>query len=452
MTSLVAWGLLVRVVAWLTMPLSDAPDTPGYLEVLRDLRHLDFRGFDGVRTPGVPAFWLLLGSNRLAIGIATSLLMIAASVVLYRAVLGATGRVMVGWLVGAAFVSWPFVVHLERMLLSDAFSTVLVVAVMVLAARCVDLIDEGRALTGQPLLGMALAWLLLSRPASIAPVAAVLLLLMARVWRSQRDRPKMLAVVVACTAGPSLLFMGFWIGGVMRPQVGRTTPSTLTGYALSDVTCRSIDHADPRDSDLRRIFAPEVHRRLARRGSIVRSCAGTSKAVDFSGLDGHAHPTQAQVSARLQTMSLRLVRRDPVGVAAAVANQGVVQWLGFDRRYPADMRTGLGWLANPFTGMAVVSQFLLNMAFLASTAWWLLVRWRRRRAGAPPHAIPPLASVAFAMVWASALFNPFFTAWLTARLLVPMVPAQLVVVALTWQARCADRAAAATPDATPTRP
>jgi hypothetical protein len=262
----------------------------------------------------------------------------------------------------------------------------------------------------------------------------------------------MLAVVVACTAGPSLLFMGIWVGGVMRPEVGTTTPSTMSGYTLSDVTCRSIDHADPRDRDLQRILAPEVHRRLARRGSIVRSCAGTSHAVDFSGLDGHARPTHAQVSARLQTMSLRLIRRDPVGVAAAVANQGVVQWLGFDRRYAADMRTGLAWLANPFTGVAVISQFSLNMAFLASTAWWLLARRRGRGAGAPPRAIPPLASVAFAMVWASALFNPFFTAWLTARLLVPMVPAQLVVVALTWQERRAARAAPPSPVAAAATP
>ncbi|MCB0976690.1 MAG: hypothetical protein KDB02_04455 [Acidimicrobiales bacterium] len=124
--------------------------------------------------------------------------------------------------------------------------------------------------------------------------------------------------------------------------------------------------------------------------------------------------------------------------------QGVVQWLGLDRRYPADMRAGLGWLANPFTGVAVISQFLLNMAFLASTAWWLLAFRRRRSAAAPAHRrrIPTLASVAFAMVWASALFNPFFTAWLVARLLVPMVPAQLVAVALTWQERRADRARA----------
>jgi hypothetical protein len=442
--SLILWALLWQAFAWATMLFGDAPDSSTYTEVLHDLRHLDFRGFDGVRTPGAPAFWLLLGSNRTLIAVGAGALVVGGGLLLRRVVDDATGRWQLGLAAGAAYTAWPYLLDGQRVLLSENTATFLTTATIWLAVLLLARIDDRHRAPGLALLlGLAATWLVLVRPAALASILVLAALLLWRAWRAPGRA--LAATTVVLALAPIAVGYGGWLV-FMKHEVGVYAPTTITGGNVADVACRSISHADVRDHDLQVRLEPVVHRLLRRRFSRIKSCSGASARANYAGLDGYAHPTSAHVSQRLTTMTVRLIRRDPAGYLSAVATQGAVQWLGLGYRPAGAMRPGFRWLAKPFSGLEILSQLALNAAFLAASGWWLLGRWRRRRdPTAVVLALGNAGIVSLAFVWANAIANPFLASWLLARLLVPVIPAQLVVVAVAFEHLWTTRAAARWP-------
>jgi hypothetical protein len=424
------------------MLFGDTPDTVTYTEVLSDLRHLNFSNFDGTRTPGAPAFWLLLGSNRTLIALGTSLLVVAGGLVMWRCVTDATRSWRWGLAAGLAYTAWPYLLDAERVMLTESLATFLTTTAIPLGAVVFTRIQQHQRCTWPAiLLGLDLGWLVLVRPAALASIVGIGALIGVQALRAARRHHLRALVTTAAMLLPVMLAYGGWLG-FMHHEVGIYQPSTLTGYTLSDVTCRSIDHADPRDRDLEERLAPVVHRLLRRHGSLFRSCGGAAYRANFDHIDGIAHPTDAQVSQRLKTMSIRLIERDPVGVATAVSTQAVVQWLGLGYRPAGGMRPGFKWLADPFSAAEIASQVALNGAFLLATAWWVASRWRRRGGHASTgYDLGPAGAVAMTIVWANAISNPLLATWLIARFLVPVIPAMLVVVAIAGKQFRATRAA-----------
>ncbi len=178
-------------------------DTGDYLQLAHALRHLDFSSDTGMRTPGYPLFLLALGYSARLVRLVQMTLGLVTTAALFSIVLALTRRPAVAAL-GAAFygLNLPQVI-MENTLLTEAFTTFLVVVgttmivwlwtdrsrhaglKMVVLALCFGFLPLVRPVYAfMPIVALAVVFHFARRPRRRAVAVALLALLPMLVWSS----------------------------------------------------------------------------------------------------------------------------------------------------------------------------------------------------------------------------------------------------------------------------
>jgi hypothetical protein len=130
--SLVTICVLVRLLLWFNYKPIVYNDTPLYLDLASYIRHLDFQGYQGERTPGYLLLLLLSGLNYQIVWLVQSVLGISISLMLYLIAKHQTESVGLAFIIGLAHTLSINQVFFEASLLTETLTTFLVVLSLLL--------------------------------------------------------------------------------------------------------------------------------------------------------------------------------------------------------------------------------------------------------------------------------------------------------------------------------
>ncbi len=370
-------ALAARVALALVFPYLIADDSVSYIELARMISERDFTGFNGGRTPGYPLLILIAGFGTGKIVLLQHLLGIICAVVVSILFYRLTARRGMSLVAGLAAALNPGMIVIERAVLTESLSALLVVLSVagLLAAvsggprwRMMAVAAGTAAAAGAlvrpalfylpPLLGLLAVWPCLTSWRAIG----------SRLWFS------------SALALPGILLLVLWSGFNLE-HTGRFAPSTIGGISLLDHTGAFMESAPPQYGQIRDIYLKHRASRIESTGHQwstfyeARQELQDATGLDFAALDG-----------RMKELSLELIKRNPLKYALSVGHAVARFW----RPAWYTVQGGSAVLVHgsiPMKllvgGFVAVHLLLTGCFLLLPLAWWL---WSGLRSRLRPHA------------------------------------------------------------------
>jgi 4-amino-4-deoxy-L-arabinose transferase-like glycosyltransferase len=359
----------VRAILWLGYGPLFGHDTYIYQDIALQFRNWDFSLYCGVRPPVFPAFLLLTGLDYTWLVLAQQALGVLSAVFLFDAARRLTGSV---WLALIAAIGSGLALNLvlvEFCAVPEALSSFLVVCSFWLLVRIRDAAQSAAVFC--LLLGLAMALAGLARPNLfvLIPVYAVFLVL-PRFLKATR---KVAVIRLAAYAVPCALLILGWCAFNKR-QIGCFTPTTATGYHLTQHVGAFMEDAPAEFATVRDVYLKYRERFIAGSGSH----AGTIWRA-FPEMQEKTGLSFAQLSSELTRLSLRLCVRHPVRYLMSVASSWAHFWTAPAIWSPPDAAP---WLAAALKRLLAIQRPLwiaVNAAFLGLAALTIGPALVRRR-------------------------------------------------------------------------
>jgi hypothetical protein len=370
---LIAVGVAIamRLVLILSYPPLLSSDSGDYLDLAHRMASGNFSGWQARRTPGFPLLLLAVHYSATAMWVVQAVLGVVGTMLVYaliRLMRGSTRAALAGSLLYAASLE---VLAVERVMLSEALTSFLLLAA---AVSCAKMVRDGRA--SRPLIASASVLLLLAcltRPDSL--VAAVVLAVITAGYvvhargraTSRRGRLRGVAVMTAALLVPTIAGAIAW-SSFNAATMGQFTTSTVIGFNM-------IDHVGPYVTPN---SGPDRRIAAAYAATYRRSHAGfpsynaTPEIMRVTGLDA------AQIGSRYLQIALRLAVAHPLGYVSSSLRQWVQAWR--QPNYADGFRRGsLAGISRVLWGVERPIQILLSGFFLALCAVSVAVWVRTRR-------------------------------------------------------------------------
>jgi hypothetical protein len=321
----------IRAVIILNYAPAQHWDTNSYVQVAREIRHLDFRRYEGRRTPLYPLLLVLGGLNWNVVRVIQSLLGVAISLMLFEIACAETGNSDIALLAGLAYSLDLSQLFYESAICSETLSTFWVVGSAFFLSRSCR--KGGRK--NLVLLGVAAGLAGLTRPLFLflGPLYLAALAILDRSGAlAEPARSRALRAFAVPAFVPVLgLCLFNWI------VIGYPGPTTMLGYDLSNHSGAFIELAPGRYSGIR---DPYLKARAAR---IARG-AGYAQSIWYSEAEMKSATGLSTVglSRALTRMSLELFAEHPVLYAEGVGRS----WAGF-------WRSDIYWRGTNFTSQSL---------------------------------------------------------------------------------------------------
>lgn len=232
------------------------PDSGAYQRLAHQIITLDFRGYDGQRTPGYPLLLALVAANNFAIWLVQSVLALMTALLVYT-LLRRAGT-STSWAMLAAVINLLTLntLFFEPAIMTETVTGFLLVAVSYLIASLVT----GKARSANPwLVGLMTALLILTRSQYIVLIPVFLVLLW---WFVRERRGTTLLIFLLVASAPVLGWAGF-----NKYQTGYFTITTLLGYNLSNHSGAFMERAPDKDAVLRDTYLKHRDREIAETGA-----------------------------------------------------------------------------------------------------------------------------------------------------------------------------------------
>jgi hypothetical protein len=411
---LLALNLLVRLPIWTWYAPIVEGDSFAYLIPARLLQEHQYHLYEGSRTPGYPLFLLAAGLRPAVVWALQSVCGIAVSLLVFALGRRLTGHVPIALAAGAVHTLSLDALFLEPFLISETLATFLLVLACVLVQRASAAPNAAGPPAWAAGAGAITGLLILTRPvfAYLVPLTAV--------WLAFACDRRRGAAAIAFLLPPVLLVGGLSLYNLRH--VGVFTPSTMTGFFLSQHVGGFVEETGDEDAVLRDIY-------LAHRARI-RARYGSHGGTIWSALPEmmqRTHLTYAQLSQRWLRISLRLIATHPAAYLRSVAEAWIAFWkrphmVWLERIRSESFATlvrAAWWVERPL-GILANGLFLL----IAATT---VARWVRGRPGAGA-----MRSFLILNVVLGSLIQALFELG-NGRYAIPYLPLiQLVVIATLW--------------------
>ncbi len=313
--ALAGMGLLQRAAMLTISAPTRFGDTPTYWRLAGVLADRGWSAYDATRVPGYPMFIGLLGQEEESVWLAQLALGLTSSLILFALAQWLTGSPPVAFAVAALYDLAPGQFLFESNLLSESLTTFLVLASLALFALLQESEDGWKRLVLAAILG----WL-----ASLAGLVRTLFFFLPLIllpfvlcvpdrWR---DRLRIGAVF---SLAPIVL-LGGWIFFVYD-HYDMLSPTTMGGYHLVQHTGAFFEYLPDEEAVIRDTYLEYRKARIAERdvqtNAIWEAIPTLSErtGLSFFGL-----------SARLQELSLQLIRQHPDLYLRSVAEGWISFW------------------------------------------------------------------------------------------------------------------------------
>jgi hypothetical protein len=313
---------------------------------------------DGARPPFYPALLILAGIHPPRVQLIQSVLGTFTTGLVFGLVWRFTRRA--GWAIAAGLVQAlsPDALAFEAYLVTEAPATFLLTVIAALLVAVRSRPTPMRAAT----LGVMVALSALNKTFHLflVPFSLVVILWPRRAHGAQSRSP---AAALAAFVLPVGLMVGGWCLWEWHAH-GMFTPSTQTGFRLSQHVGNEMERAPDRYAVLRDIYLAHRARVIAETGSHVNTIWAAQH--DMEVATGF---TYAQLSRQVWAMSLAVARADPPNYVRSVARAWALSWsrpMVVSARFAHDPAVGARLVR---TGKVVRPFFLLiNALFLAFAA------------------------------------------------------------------------------------
>jgi len=405
-------ALVERVLLWRFYPVRVVNDTGTYRRLAESILH-HWENYDGVRTPGYPAFLALLKSNegvylgQLALGVGITLVFFVIGWRLFRNPLAGTALALAHTLnLGQLFF--------EAHLMSETLATFWVALTLLAAFLWFEKPQQRPWLAA----GIGLAGILagLTRPLFLflpfwlgLALALVPGLKTGLTWRERLRALDWRTLLAAWLPAGALLFA--WMAFIHQ-RFGIWNVTTITGYNLIQHTGYYFEYVPDEYAALRDVYLRYRDARIAQYGTqgnaIWQAIPEMSAASGLGFYD---------LSETLRRLSLQLIREHP----HLYLHYALKGWWLFWRAPIYWSATNLltpAWVAQALAGLILAERLILfavNLLFLLLSP--LPLFWRRVRAYLNGH---PFLGVLAATLWVTSVLQTLPDHGDNPRFLVPM--------------------------------
>jgi len=312
--TLAAVALVFRVfIAWFYPPLI-VQDTASYVDLADRIASLNFDGYQAFRTPVFPLLLLLCGKDPALTAAAHQLLGILESVLLYGIFIRVFHSRTAGLLAGYCYALNPSQGVMERTLLTEPVTTVLVTAALYFLLKGLDSRDWRTLFLSGAASGLAV----LARPAFL--FLPVLYIVFAGVILFRQERLRMGLKRIIVLSAPVLATVGGWVL-FNYIQTGYAGVSSLSGYSLISHAGAWIEKAPPGYETIRDIYLRHRTANLSRTGRQENTVyLARKELMAATGMD------EMHLSQRLQELSIHLIIRDPIAHAKSASRSLADFW------------------------------------------------------------------------------------------------------------------------------
>ena len=405
---LVVCAVLRAGIALTTEPLL-SPDSHGYLLLAREIADRDLSPDSGLRTPMYPLFVMIFGRDPFAVRLAQMGLGLLLTALLFWLGRRMTGSDLIATIAGAGYGLSFSQLFFENSILTETLTTLGVTISVLALLRVFDRLEQGDSPAGWvTFMGLTGAVTALVRPSFVfLPALLAAALLLKGYWvetnrSTGRKANQITRQIPLATEGqklpslpgthlarvrrligllipallPALILIGGW-SAVNYARFGYFSPSTISGYTLTDHSVGFIEYAPDRYATIRDTYL-DLRRQFG--VQYVSVWHGVEPLKEALGL------TTEQLSRVLMQMSLDLFARQPLRYAQSVWISWVQFWNAYGGARGATAWEGahdptiaifLGYL---FRAMKYI-YIVFNAIFLAWTAaaGLALVFFRRKR-------------------------------------------------------------------------
>jgi hypothetical protein len=415
MLVLIAISALVRLLIILNFRARASWDTPEFIVTARAIASLDWRQYDGKRTPIYPLLMLLAGMDwdmvrliQSAMGIAIASMMFAIAWMRTRNVVAS---LVVGLLGSIAISELLF----EQVIYSETLCTFWIVLSLLAYAR----ICAGPKLWDYALLGVSAALAGMTRPMFLflGPLYFCFLLIRARPLHLRKLRDARLVWILA----PTFILALGW-SAVNQRTINYFGVTTTLGFNLSNHSGAFMELAPPRYSKIADIYLRYRAHQISTIGS---------QAMTFWYAEGELKRatglSSTELSKQFVRMSLEMFAEHPLLYLESVAQAWVRFWgFGF-YDFIGFFRASTSGFVYALLVIGGSLQLCINVAFLGIAAY-SVSRWMRRR-GAFDFELGVIA-----IVLAGSVVQAFLEYGENVRYLAPLVPLTVyTVVAFGYQ-------------------
>ena len=399
-------GVLERVWLWFVyMPISYG-DTGSYMRLGEALQGLPFRGYDGTRVPGYPAFLALLDLQPVRVWFVQMLLGLVISLLLYWITWRTTESAAVGFVVGALYNFIPGQFLFEANLLTETLTTFFIVLSLFLFVCFARAHRQTWGYGLVILLGVAASMAGLVRPLFF-PLTLLYLIL---VWVvAAGDWKKKLLFTVLYSIGP-LTLQGGWLV-YMKQHYHVVSPTAMAGYSLVQHTGEYFEYLPDEYAPIRDTYIRFRDAQIAARGvqtnAIWEAIPEISKA---SGLGFY------ELAREMQRLSWWLIRHYPDLYLKNVIEGWISFWKAPVYWRPEAVQSVFARAV--LSGLAVVGRgisLLVNFMFLGFSALITVsAKWRIRL------KLDLVSIAAGGMIWMISILQTLLDHGDNPRFLVPL--------------------------------
>ncbi len=422
--ALIAISALVRLAVILNFRARASWDTPEFIATARAIASMDFRQYDGKRTPIYPLLMLLAGMDWDVVRLIQSLLGIAIASVMFAIAWMRTRSAAASFVVGLLCSIAISELLFEQIIYSETLCTFWIVLSLLDYAR----ICAGAKMWNYALLGISAALAGMTRPMFLflGPLYFCFVLIRARPLNVIKFHKARLAWVLA----PTLIIAIGW-SAVNKRTINYFGVTTTLGFNLSNHSGAFMELAPPQYSKIADIYLRYRARQI--------STVGT-QAMTFWYAEGELKRatglSSPELSKQFARMSLEMFAEHPLLYLESVAKSWVRFWGSDFYHFIGFFRASTSGVVYALLVVFGSLQLAINIAFLGiatySTLQWML---RQTRFDFELGVI--------AIVLAGSVVQAFLEYGENVRYLAPLVPLTIyTVVAFFW--RCLESASRVT--------
>jgi hypothetical protein len=417
--ALIAISGLVRMLIVLNFRARGSYDTLSYINAAKAIASLDFRDYDGRRTPVYPALLILCGMDFDNVRLIQSLLGIGIAAMLFAITWYRSRNVTISFIVGLLGSFALMELLYEQIIYSETLCTFWIVLSVLAYARIKS--RENASAWNYALMGTAAALAAMTRPMFLylGPLYAGLMLVQGGKFNLRKMREARLIWLLA----PTLLLALGW-SAVNEYTIGYFGVTTTTGFNLSNHSGAFMELAPPRYSKIATIYLRYREWQVKQMGSQTMTIW-----LAESEMERTLALSPAELSKQLTRMSLEMFAQHPLLYLESVARGWARFWGHGIYDFVRDYTQAGG---NRFVYLILLGlgslQLLINAAFLA-IGGYSIMRWLTRRASFD------FDLGVIAIVLAASMVQAFMEYGENVRYLAPVAPLTIyVVVTFIWRA------------------
>ena len=411
--SLLLLGMLERAWLWFSYEPISYGDTGSYMRLGEALTDLSLSGYDGTRVPGYPAFLALLDLQPDRVWFVQMIMGLLISMLLYWIAWRTTKSSILGFVVGVSYNLIPGQFLFEANLLTETFTTFLVVLCLYLFVCFTRVRSPAWGYGLVVLLGVVSSVVGLVRPLFF-PLTVWFLLF---IWLAAKGNWKKKLLFAALYSIGPLILQGGWLV-YMKQHFHVVSPTAMAGYSLVQHTGEYFDYLPDEFAPIRDTYIRFRDAQIAARGvqtnAIWEAIPEISKA---SGLGFY------ELAREIQRLSWWLIRHYPELYLKNVIEGWISFWKAPVYWRPEAVQSALS--GGILSGMAIVGRgisLLANFLFLAFSAIVSVsAKWRRRL------QLDLISLAAGGMVWMISIMQTLLDHGDNPRFLVPL---QVLVIYL----------------------